>query len=87
MLGRRKVVQRRDQIATSKLNAVRRQMLREQSANIIQRNFRAYVAVNFAVKQYKRREIEEARMPNLRSTSCPHAAEERDCLAMLMGGW
>ena len=62
MLGRRKVVERRDEIATSKLNAVRRQMLREQSANIIQRNFRAYLAVNFAVRQYKLREKQEARI-------------------------
>ena len=62
MLGRRRVIKRRDEIATAKLEAVRRQALREHSANIIQRNYRAYIAVNFAVRQYKLREIREARI-------------------------
>ena len=62
MLGRRRVIKRRDEIATAKLEAVRRQALREQSANVIQRNYRAYLAVHFAVRQYKLREIREARI-------------------------
>lgn len=61
MLGRRRMVERRDEVASEKLQAVRRQALREQSANIIQRNFRAYCAVHFAVRQYRKREILLAR--------------------------